>query len=218
MKNAYVTIYEGAMQELGLTVKEYYIAETISLLSGSKSITPGWCVMSKANMAKKLGVSSSTVFNLLNQLEDKGLIERKYKGKRKSEVRTTKLWAKTVDDVYKNQSLKSSKSGDKSNSKKQKKNGGGKSSTKGEGDSDSAWVVRQSFVDLYRKEMGMEPMVSYADINRIKEALKFLTEEQLIDYLEARAQDGSIPLHDALNLAFALSSGALNAWRMEIGV
>lgn len=215
MKYTFVVIYQDVTEEFGITVDQHFIASLIQVLSGKKSKFPGWCYMSKVNMGKVIGRSSSTVNTIINKLEDKQLVRRKFV--RSKLIQPTEKWLKMLDSVKKNERKQSVKIGDNSN-KHKKRNKGGLSSTKKEGGTDNTSVVTQSFVELYKTHIGIEPIVNYSDTQKIKSTLKYLTVEQLIDYLESRVDNGNIPLNDALNLSFALSSGALNKWRDEMGI
>lgn len=54
-----------------------------------KSSTPGWCYMSRVNMAEELGLTKSGILALLCRLENSGFIE---KNKDTKFLRTTEKW------------------------------------------------------------------------------------------------------------------------------
>jgi|AACY02.9.fsa_nt_gi Transcriptional regulator of a riboflavin/FAD biosynthetic operon len=212
-KNIYVTIYEGAMSQLGISVEEYYIAETISLLSGEKSSSPGWCVMSKENMAKKLGVSVSHTYDLIKRLEDKGLIERM--GKRKSEVRPTARWSNVIDSIYKNTSSQRSRFDDKSNIEKKIESADYSSIKEGGytdfNDEDHLQRALAGYTRLFEKETGNRPILGPNEIRKFKEALGYISLKQMKDLFEDRLCNES-RLNDALHIPYALSTSSINRW------
>lgn len=85
-KIIYTTILHKQREELGLSVLEYFLCETIHTLSNP------WCYMSKRGLAKTCSVSEATIYNMLSLLVQKGLVERSEKG-----LKTTDLWRNTVD-------------------------------------------------------------------------------------------------------------------------
>ena len=85
------TIYHGTRKELGLTIEEYILADTIHKLKDNDDI--GWCYASNKYLASLCGCTERNVRNLKNNLKDKGLIE---KHATKHFSRTTQKWHKSV--------------------------------------------------------------------------------------------------------------------------
>lgn len=73
----YTHILHNAREELGLSVIEYCVADTICHLSISPiSAVPGWCYMSRPRMAALLGISRRSIFNIIDRLTQLGLVVR----------------------------------------------------------------------------------------------------------------------------------------------
>ena len=87
----YTLILHGIRKELGLTLAEYAVIDTIGVLSNNRSYP--WCRKSKERIADDLEVSRSTVFRAVAKGLKQGLVE---KGTRQGELRTTQLWLDTV--------------------------------------------------------------------------------------------------------------------------
>lgn len=91
----YTVILHQAKANLGLTVNEYVLADSVHKLSGNASATKGWCHASKAHLGRVLGVSERSVFSLLTRLRDAGVIETH--PSHQSLLRTTHKWYDTVE-------------------------------------------------------------------------------------------------------------------------
>jgi len=90
----YTLVLHQARNKLGLALMEYCVADCIYHLSNNpQSKIQGWCYSSKENMAKFLGTSSATIFNNINKLIEKGLVEKDEETKY---LRTTKKWYENV--------------------------------------------------------------------------------------------------------------------------
>ena len=93
---SYTTILHDKRKQLGLSINEYVLAAVIHNLSSTNSKVPGWCYASKKWMAEDLGFSKMTIHNLLNSLEDKGLIIRDEETKY---LKASRLWIDTVERI-----------------------------------------------------------------------------------------------------------------------
>ena len=91
----FTTMYHIPRIQLGLSVLDYCVAETIYTLSNNPSARYiGWCYMGKDNMADSLNVGIATIHRCLKLLKEKGLIEQHPTAK--SSWRTTQLWYDNV--------------------------------------------------------------------------------------------------------------------------
>ncbi len=72
----YTLILHGARKRLGITNNEYCLADTIHKLSTNRSAVPGWCYAKKEYLGKVLGFSRQSVYNMIEALSKKGLIEQ----------------------------------------------------------------------------------------------------------------------------------------------
>jgi hypothetical protein len=91
-KPRYTVIYHPIREELGLSLTEYCIIDSIHKLSTLRSEYP-WCSKSKRNLAKFLGFTERTIFRALALATKKGLIEKNDRG----DVRTTLRWREKVE-------------------------------------------------------------------------------------------------------------------------
>jgi hypothetical protein len=91
MKITYTTIIHHLREQLKITSNEYIVADTIHKTSNTKDYP--YCKIGREKIAKCAGISRRAVIKIINKLENKGLIERN----EKDHLRTTELWAKTVD-------------------------------------------------------------------------------------------------------------------------
>ena len=96
----FTTIYHPIREELGLSVNDYVIIDSIHQLS-HKPDHP-WCVQSKDAMGEFTGLSRSTVFRAIEEGLNKGLLEKNERG----DLRTTHEWYTKVM-VYKQKTSKS---------------------------------------------------------------------------------------------------------------
>ena len=88
----YTTIQHPFRKSNDLTINEYTLTDMVYHLSNnSASDVPGWCYMSKVEMAKELDFSKPTVINLTNKMIDKGFIEKHPVTRH---LRTTSKWQK----------------------------------------------------------------------------------------------------------------------------
>lgn len=73
----YTTIQHPFRKKHGLTINEYTLTDMVYHLSNNTaSDVPGWCYMSKIEMAKELDFSKPTVINLTKKMIEKGFIEK----------------------------------------------------------------------------------------------------------------------------------------------
>jgi hypothetical protein len=89
-----IVINSRSMHELGLSLDEYSVAYFINLqTTNPESIVSGWCLISKKDIAKALGLTERTTYRILKSLWEKGLIE-KYSESEKYYpfIRTTSKW------------------------------------------------------------------------------------------------------------------------------
>jgi len=90
----YTIILHQPRKRLGLSLMEYCVADCIYHLSNNpRSKVLGWCYSSKENIAKFLGTSSVTIFNNIDKLIEKGLVEKDNETKY---LQTTKKWYENV--------------------------------------------------------------------------------------------------------------------------
>ena len=88
MTRTYTIIFHDVLRGNDITPIEYIIADTIHKLCSPGKIVPGWCVMSRDNMATTLGYTKRGLQKAINRLAEKGLVE---KGEG-SKLRSTKEW------------------------------------------------------------------------------------------------------------------------------
>src|SRR3990167_8167876 len=84
----YTLILDDVKKELGLTLLEYILCDKIYHLSNNPK-HQGWCYASRKTLAKMIDVTDRTIYNLLNKLISKGLIEL---DKETNFLKTTQLW------------------------------------------------------------------------------------------------------------------------------
>jgi hypothetical protein len=91
---SYSLILHEARRKLDLSLNEYCVADSIYNLSNNPgSRVPGWCYASKKKISQMLGFKQWSIFNILSNLQRKGLIERDPETKY---IKTTQLWYDTV--------------------------------------------------------------------------------------------------------------------------
>ena len=71
----YSLVLHGPRKELGLSLVEYVLADTINKLSSVHSPVPGWCIASKETLARGLNITERQVFRLIKALTEKRLVE-----------------------------------------------------------------------------------------------------------------------------------------------
>jgi len=90
----YTLILHQIRKKLRLTLMEYCIADSIYHLSNNpKNKVKGWCYASKEHIANFLGTTRATIFDNINKLIKKGLIEKESETKY---LRTTQKWYDNV--------------------------------------------------------------------------------------------------------------------------
>ena|ERR1700694_944986 len=93
-KPKYMTLLWEVYDRLDVTIHEYILADSIHKLSSSASPVAGWCVASKEYLGSVLRVSERSIFNLITNLQKKGLIETQPET---GYLKTTKKWIETVE-------------------------------------------------------------------------------------------------------------------------
>ena len=83
----YTTIIHPIRVALSLSLNEYCVLDSIYRLSQNIKYG-GWCVQSKANLAKDLDLGDRVIFTIIKTLEEKDLIERNDQGN----LRTKDSW------------------------------------------------------------------------------------------------------------------------------
>ena len=87
---SFTTILHEKRKQLGLSLMEYCIADTIHNLSNNpKSPVQGWCYASKDTLAEMLDTTRQTIFTSVKKLIEKGLIKKHEETKY---LRTTQKW------------------------------------------------------------------------------------------------------------------------------
>jgi hypothetical protein len=90
----YTVILHHPRKQLGLTINEYCLADTVHKLSGNRSIVPGWCYASKDNLADGISITRRGIHKMINRLKDKGILEVQ---EGTGYLRTTEIWRETVE-------------------------------------------------------------------------------------------------------------------------
>jgi hypothetical protein len=90
----YTVILHHPRKQLGATINEYCLADTVHKLSGSRSMVPGWCYASKEHLADSLGFSRRSIHNMINSLKSKNVLEVQ---EGTGYLRTTEHWIHTVE-------------------------------------------------------------------------------------------------------------------------
>lgn len=91
---SFSTIDHKTREQLGLGLLEYCLADLIyNLCNNPRSVHQGWCYAKKQVLADNISTSRRTVHDLLNKLEEKGLIERDLETKF---IRITVKWYDNV--------------------------------------------------------------------------------------------------------------------------
>jgi hypothetical protein len=86
----YTTVIHSVRIALDLSLNEYCLADIIYNLSNNPSSRfPGWCYASKETLSKFLGVTSRTVFEMIERLISKDLIQKEDDTKW---LKTTSKW------------------------------------------------------------------------------------------------------------------------------
>lgn len=90
----YTTVIHSVRIELDLSLNEYCLADIIYNLSNNPSSRfSGWCYASKETLSKFLGVTSRTVFEMIERLISKDLIQKENDTKW---LKTTSKWYELV--------------------------------------------------------------------------------------------------------------------------
>jgi len=90
----YTVIWHRARKELGITINEYCLADTVHRLSGNRSSVPGWCYAKKEQLAESLGFSRQAIHSMAKNLIKKNIIEKNIET---GYLRTTNLWYERVE-------------------------------------------------------------------------------------------------------------------------
>jgi len=90
----YTVIFHKPRKDLGITINEYCLADTIQKLSGNRSGVPGWCYAKKEHLAKNLGFSRQSIHSMIKNLIKHGIIER---SEETGYSRTTEVWYEKVE-------------------------------------------------------------------------------------------------------------------------
>jgi len=90
----YSLVLHGPRKNLGLTLNEYVLADTIHKLSSIHSNIPGWCYASKDALAEGINIPRRSLFRVMDKLFEKGLIEVHPQTRH---LRTTNLWYQAVE-------------------------------------------------------------------------------------------------------------------------
>lgn len=90
----YTLVLHSARKELGISINEYGLADSIHKLSGSRSAVPGWCYASKEQLGATLGFSRQSIHTMINNLKEKGIVEMQAET---GYLRSTDLWRDTVE-------------------------------------------------------------------------------------------------------------------------
>jgi hypothetical protein len=89
----FTNIYHRSRRNLGLTVNEYCIADSVyHLATNPESTKKGWCYMSRGSMAEEFGFSRQSIITIINKLIKKGILT---KDPRTDYLKTTSLWNRT---------------------------------------------------------------------------------------------------------------------------
>lgn len=89
----YTVILHGPRKELGLTVNEYTVIDTVDRLS-NRPPHYLWCQKPLDSIAADLGMGRATVFRAIKKGVEQGLVEKE--GHRRLGHRTTAKWFETV--------------------------------------------------------------------------------------------------------------------------
>ena len=87
----YTMVFHQVRERFDLSLSTYVVIDSIHKLSTSDQNFP-FCIMSKADIASFLGLTSRTVFRCISEAEEKGLIERHEAG-----LRATEKWIRAVE-------------------------------------------------------------------------------------------------------------------------
>jgi CRP-like cAMP-binding protein len=90
----YTMIFHHARKQLGISIHEYCLSDTVNKLSGNRSHVPGWCYASKEHLGGVLGVSRRSIHNMINSLKKKNIVEVQ---EGTGYLRTTEVWRETVE-------------------------------------------------------------------------------------------------------------------------
>ena len=90
----YTVILHHPRKQLGLTINEYCLADTVHKLSGNRSIVPGWCYAAKDSLADGISITRRGIHKMINRLKEKGILQV-HEGT--GYLRTTEIWRETVE-------------------------------------------------------------------------------------------------------------------------
>lgn len=163
----YTIIYHPLRLEFGLTANQAIIAEAIDVMSHNRKYD-GWCVNSKENIGKAVGISRRSVISAINLLIELGLIERDDTG---NNIRTTDLYI-SKKHYYKQQIENTSIATDQDQgSGKEYKNN---------------YV---QFVDLWNETYGTKLRITDGKRTQIKARLESFTEDEIKLSIANRSKD-----------------------------
>lgn len=93
----YTLVLHKGRKELGITINEYCLADSIHKLSRNpRSPVLGWCYATKGHLAKSIGFSRQSIHGMLNNLKKKGIIEV---SPETGYLRTTETWYEKVETL-----------------------------------------------------------------------------------------------------------------------
>jgi biotin operon repressor len=93
----YTLVLHKARKDLGITVNEYCVADSVHKLSRNpRSPVPGWCFATKEHLGKSLGFSRQSIHSMINSLTKKGIVEISAET---GYLRTTEIWYERVETL-----------------------------------------------------------------------------------------------------------------------
>ncbi len=93
----YTLVLHKGRKELGITLNEYCLADSINKLSRNpRSPVLGWCYASKEHLAKSLGFSRQSIHSMINNLKKKQIVEVSAET---DYLRTTAIWYEKVETL-----------------------------------------------------------------------------------------------------------------------
>jgi hypothetical protein len=91
----YTTIIHPLRKAYNLSITEYCVLDSIYMLSHNSKYG-GWCIASKKQIAEELDLAERTVFNAINTLITKGLIEKSENGN----IKTLDEWNELIANKH----------------------------------------------------------------------------------------------------------------------
>jgi len=222
----YTTILHQVREELGITMEDYCVADSVyHLANNPKSKIKGWCFSSKKYISEFIKLNERYVFRSLKKLIEKNLIE---KDEITKHIRTTEIWydkvvmpkAKIEYDKM-SEGMTKCQSGVRQNviptmTKCQSYNNTYNNNYKKKilADKSAHAEIMQFYSNLVSEKFGFRPKIDAADGKLLKSAMS-MGSDTIRALIEWYLNSGKCRELQQVSLSACLSKDSINKWRLS---